>query len=988
MAAASRLRFRALVSAVLLALFASQAPLPAFAQSAELRSIQKTLNERGYDAGPEDGFPGPRTRRALRAFQADAGLAESGEPDQVTRDRLFEQAAEEAPDPALEGGESDTGDRSRRGRGPVAHTEEKSSEPAIVSVPEGDHSSSSDDTTADDRGGRGRGPAAAVISGGARPDAAATPATDDGALTASEIGDAVGDVDKSESDTAALLVALAILCAVAWGVYRILRFVVSRLGRLFSARHSEPSPAASRAPAGASRARGVKEEPPITASAARPPPVVEPVARPPSPIVTPPSPETPRSQGWTPADGDALVAGRRIGGLVYVGEGRGGPRYGDPAAGYIDPALPVARHGGDLVGDGLPYWPNYAKIDASSRATYLDWLASGRSDPDYDVGYLFLYFYGLERRVFVDNADEREREIIVVEVRRLLDIYGANRSVRTYLATFLETTKLLDLDPDALTPVFENPGYELPVSLRVSLGAMARSGEPLTADWLLSWYACHPDHRLRTPATRAFPEFRALFGLLFADEFPDGMKISASKRRLSVKYSAASGDFTVALDPKINGDSVPDVSGLRKPLTVAESIAGAATNALDRFSRYLGRSPDGRGSIEAHGLLPARLRPLFPCEKLEALRAWVRSRIDAGGLVPVEDLIERLEGARPDKLGKRMLTGAADALAGLGIGMAPDIRFALRRPKLGEPVFLFDLPDDAPDTVDAADPPEVSPAYAEALSHLAVGALVSHADGRIDVAEEAHLAARIEETPGLATVERQRLLANLKWMIAVPPDISALRARLREADGAAAAALGRMALLAAGADGVVHADEIRAIEKLYKSLGLDPGGLYSDLHALTAAADEPVVARAADIGQRDHAIPRPPSEGVSLDAARVAAIQANTAAVSKVLGNVFADDGPDDEEEEDITNGAAEETAEADLVAGLDAQHRSMAVALAARPAWTEEEFTDLADDCGLMPAGALETINEWAFERFGEALVEEYDGYEVAEHVAKAMRA
>lgn len=41
--------------------------------------VQRALNALGYDAGPEDGKMGPRTEAAIRAFQADEGLPQSGE---------------------------------------------------------------------------------------------------------------------------------------------------------------------------------------------------------------------------------------------------------------------------------------------------------------------------------------------------------------------------------------------------------------------------------------------------------------------------------------------------------------------------------------------------------------------------------------------------------------------------------------------------------------------------------------------------------------------------------------------------------------------------------------------------------------------------------------------------------------------------------------------------------------------------------------------
>ncbi len=66
------------------------APVPVQAGSPSpglIRSIQKGLNARGYDAGSADGKKGAKTRRAILKFQTDQGLAATGRPS----DELFLQ---------------------------------------------------------------------------------------------------------------------------------------------------------------------------------------------------------------------------------------------------------------------------------------------------------------------------------------------------------------------------------------------------------------------------------------------------------------------------------------------------------------------------------------------------------------------------------------------------------------------------------------------------------------------------------------------------------------------------------------------------------------------------------------------------------------------------------------------------------------------------------------------------------------------------------
>lgn len=170
-----------------------------------------------------------------------------------------------------------------------------------------------------------------------------------------------------------------------------------------------------------------------------------------------------------------------------------------------------------------------------------------------------------------------------------------------------------------------------------------------------------------------------MFGLLFADRFPEGLGIRTPKRMLRAQYTAASGAFEIDLAPQLG--PVPDISSLSKPLAMAREIGELATTALEKYSRFLGRNPEGRASIEAHALLPERLWTLFPSAEMENLRRWAEDVIDADGMIPVEQVVERLEGTVPEKIGKRHLTGAADALARLSIGLAPDPRFALRGPR-------------------------------------------------------------------------------------------------------------------------------------------------------------------------------------------------------------------------------------------------------------------------------------------------------------------
>ncbi len=359
---------------------------------------------------------------------------------------------------------------------------------------------------------------------------------------------------------------------------------------------------------------------------------------------------------------------------------------------------------------------------------------------------------------------------------------------------------------------------------------------------------------------------------------------------------------------------------------------------------------------------------------MEDLRHWAEEIIDSGGLVPVERVVERLEGTLPEKVYKRQLTGAADALARLSIGMAPDPRFALRGPKVGEPVVLFRLPESL------AALEAVSDDYRRVLVGVAMGGFVAHSDGGIAEKEHAALEARIAAAP-VPYPERLRLRANLKWMLTVPPDLALLRRRLKGVAEDILSELGRVALGMAAVDGVIDPAEIRAIEGLYKAMGLKPENLYSDLHALSVQ-DGPKTIRPAGDEERAFAIPPPPEEDrrVVLDDGRLAALIADTARVSELLGDIFQEEEPDEESHDDADGPG-------DAFVGLDSRHAAFLRELVTRSNWDEAEYVELATRFELMRGGALETLNEWSFERFGDMLIDEYEGYELNPEVLAELR-
>jgi hypothetical protein len=111
----------------------------------------------------------------------------------------------------------------------------------------------------------------------------------------------------------------------------------------------------------------------------------------------------------------------------------------------INPSLPVAKSGGRAV-DAPGYYPSYANLKPVQRRAFLEWLANGRKDPDVDISYVFVFFYGLEYRVFKQGATADALEVIR-EVERLIEIYGTQRSFLSYASRLISYARLLIANP-------------------------------------------------------------------------------------------------------------------------------------------------------------------------------------------------------------------------------------------------------------------------------------------------------------------------------------------------------------------------------------------------------------------------------------------------------------------------------------------------------------------------------------------------------------
>lgn len=670
---------------------------------------------------------------------------------------------------------------------------------------------------------------------------------------------------------------------------------------------------------------------------------------------------------WIPPGQTLEVRGHTLrdtivipGGMIYYGSSLPSGNGTDPC--LIDPRDSVAA-AGDYTQRQFGYWPSYGEISPSARRAYLKWLATGRRAPDAEIGYVFLFFYGLERRVLIDTpvdpSAKQDWPAIVTELRQLLDVYGARSgSFKRYADSLLdwmsveESGTALYLRP---VPVLAE-SYELPNYVRLALGQAAADDAPLPGPLALAWLKLSPETYLRTPATRCPEEFDRLFLDRYEQTFGAGMKLPRNRTKLKIVYMPASAGFRGSKEMVSKAGSLPDVSVLTGPIEKLRTLATSVTEELDSYSRLLGKNPSAKASLEAALLLPSTLWPKLLQENLQKLfDRMIEGRLD----LTLGELLSAL--GATGAASRELVIGLARALEARNIAMEPDVLGGARVPKADQTIVLFLVPAGEP-------PARDTEGYAAAALTLQLSAVVASADGRFCETEEIHLREQVAHWTHLVPSQQRRLIAHLHWLTFTTVNPTTLKQKVGALTAEAREALGAFMVKVALADGTILPAEVKALEKIYKLLGLDPAAVFSAVHGASAGAKP---ASAAPV-------PKTTKARFTLDAARVAELQRDTEKVSAMLSNIFVEDEPPPAIPAPVAADDDAPSSTVELLWGLDEAHSALARALMRRSSWSRSELVDIAADLDLMADGALERINEAAYEAVDQPLIEGEDPIEI----------
>jgi tellurite resistance protein len=676
---------------------------------------------------------------------------------------------------------------------------------------------------------------------------------------------------------------------------------------------------------------------------------------------------TPAPVLWVGEGETVTIASTAIrGGLLYSGVVARSLAYKDEPS-VIDPTLPVAATG-SYAAWTASYWPQYKTCSSNDRRSLLTWLADGRKDPNAPIGLVFLYFYGLERRLLDDarTLSDARRDVprLVAEIDRLRRIYR-NGSFQSYAGALRDLAIAMYGDPARLREFADcRPGHP-PSALLVALGRRIGEGAPLTSALAYAWARTQDSGPRPSAVASVADELQALFEVRYAQRYGEGLVVPRPKRKLMVEHRGAALN---RMNLRLEFD-IPDVRNLTAPQRPLLQLLDECLESLQRLAKARKRDPIE--PLEIASTLPPELKSSSAFDELSELKAFAEQtlRDHDVGVASVDDLIHAASMSTTDKLRKRECVVLASALERLGFGMEPDIRWLGPPLCLGTHVALYRC------SAEPSQAPTSSYRMAQLLLQMAVA--VASADGTIDEIELHRAREHIDAMAGLETSERSRLRAHLTWLTVSKPSLSKLLGQLRMLASDQRRSLANAAVGVAAADGRIDPDEVRTLEKIYRALGIPVSEVAADAHrALTGTTS-----RAPD--------------STGLDAAALARKMEETADVQKLLTSIFTEDEPTSvQTSAPYPVAAASQDAQrisalrTDIL-GLDDAHTTLLrrVLDEADDVVERARIDDWCRELGLMSDGALESLNEAAFNLAGDALFEADDDLVVHPDVREQLR-
>ena len=656
-----------------------------------------------------------------------------------------------------------------------------------------------------------------------------------------------------------------------------------------------------------------------------------------------------------------------------------------PEASCIAAALKVEKPE-NTSSTSLPYWPQYSGLTPIQRGKYLSWLSRGRNDDLDEIGYAFIFFYGLERRAILEKQDCDE---ILQEVQRLLIRYTLSSSFNSYLNQFMAYVVgsrlgvMNNSDIRKLFPSFDNlDDYTTKVILSW------HGSQNLAIHWELCYSLSKTSAGFtRTNMVKKSPALlKQLFRKKFLLHFPEGIPVASAYDQFQLNYRHASPTLMRNVGYS-KGANLIEMLILPIPSLDSqpfESLKKIWDDCIEELKPAVSRLNKSEGKItrDVYSALPDALKDEISHPERELWRNFISARqpVDGSIILQVSDIANQIGIEKREVLTATQSREITSTVKDFGWVLVPDQMTSGTSYRWNDAVAIVPLGDKEK---------AVSENFQSAALIFEIAYGIAASDEGVSEVEENFLKTFISDQFSLNVFEIECLKGVQKVLEIQPPSLSKIGKRLSkhlvpEQKIVLANFLVEIVLL----DNKFVKEEQKAIKTVFKALEIDPA-VSDELikkFLVGQVPDEPITVLKSGKTRMGEAIPPPVIKPeFSINREKLKQTMEDTRAVQDILASVF------EQESEEMENGIEPEVkipetpvktytrpGEFDLpfpsetIPSLDTKYLSMLHDIMKSDEMSQDDFTGLARKHNLMPRAAFDDINTWADEELGDFLLEE----------------
>jgi len=611
--------------------------------------------------------------------------------------------------------------------------------------------------------------------------------------------------------------------------------------------------------------------------------------------------------------------------------------------------------------DHIGYWPSYSKLNASQRGIFLRWLSEEKNNTEINIGYVFIYFYGLEYRVLKEHKD---LELIGYEIIKLWKRYASDRSFQQYserlLAYIISNLK----DKEKAVNLFKEIEYSLSkYSIIYQSGIHLKINNPISisVNELISLIPTFESVSGSCIPRKVGKYFNQYFKIIAKEEIEEAITCTKLKEYAESYWSAS--NF-------ITGDHY--YKGIRIIIDrkIQSKLAKKWNKAIEDFRPY-SRKLNKYSFKEIFGLLPEEFKRVIDHPLKNKLKEIATNLTDK--VVTISEIANSLGMDVSEKLTSKECKEIINTLLHENIIIEPNAIYFKKNYKKNDLVCLSQI--QGASMLDTHN-------YKVAALMADLGVDLAYSDNDYSEAEAGQIYLTVKSNFLSTALEYEHLRLRVELYKTQRPNVSNILKKISK--HLKINSLERLINYLVGvalSDGTFTKEEDRKIRSILSKLGIRESYITDIYERFGIHETFENIELKSHQNNLQKGSPIPKKQEITLDQKKIDQIKSDTEEVKLVLSKIIRE-----EEQKSYIPIAPEENKS---ITTLNKNQFLFLRHIVQQDNWDKRVLRNKAREHGFMVNAIISTINEWTEENYGDYLIfENGNNFEINHLVLEDMNA